>query len=76
MAAQRSVPTAAEQEAAFQLHLDSTATYFAAVREAGDLPWFAEGSPRRTEALAQLGLPEETSGLDLRRAMFLRRHRR
>ncbi|MCW2551142.1 MAG: hypothetical protein JWR78_923 [Mycobacterium sp.] len=63
------------QEAAFQRHLEQTVPYFDAVREAGDLPWFSPGHPRRAEVVEKLGLAEDISQLDFRRALWQRRYR-
>lgn len=64
-----------DRERAFQTHLQRTTNYFAAIRDAGDLPWFAVGHPRRAKLLERLGLPEGISEEDLRRAFFMERYR-
>ena len=66
--------TADEREAAFQRHLESTANYVAAIRRAGDLPWFQD-----PEHLAKLepsypGISERP-GIEARR-MFSSRYTR
>ncbi len=64
-----------DRERAFLKSVESRVNYFAAIREAGDLPWFAVGHPRRDEVIARFGLPEDVSELDLRRAFFMERYR-
>lgn len=61
-------------EEAFQLHLERSAVYFAAVEAANALPWFAD--PEKSKAVIdRLGLPEDISELDLRRALFMERYK-
>ena len=48
--------------------------YLAAVREAGDLPWFEVGHPHRAVIVAQLGLPDDIEAMALRRALWERRY--
>lgn len=71
-----SARTDADHEAAFQRHLDRTVNYFAAIKDAGDPAWFEAGHPRRAEAVARFGLPEDVSEIDLRRVFFMRRYER
>lgn len=59
----------------FEDYTASSENYVAAIREAGDLPWF-EDPERRSRAAAQLGLPEDTDPMELRRALWARRHKR
>lgn len=66
--------TTADQEAAFQRHLQMTTPYFDAVRLAGDLAWFEHGHPRRGEVVTRLGLSDDIDETELRRALFMRRH--
>lgn len=66
---------AKDREVAFQRHLQMSAKYFEAIREAGDLAWFEDGHPRRYVILSQLGLDDDIEETDLRRALFMRRFR-
>lgn len=66
--------SAEDREADFQRYLQASTNYFAAIREAGDLAWFEDGHPRRYVALAQLGLDDDVTEIELRRAMFMRRY--
>lgn len=63
-----------EREAAFQEYLKHSAPYDAAIREAGDLPWH-EDPERLARVAQQLGLPEDSEPLTVRRALFNRHHR-
>lgn len=65
--------TEEQHESAFQRHVERTENYFAAIRANGDQPWFSVGHPRRAKALERLGLPEDTTEEDLRRAFFMKR---
>uniref|UniRef100_A0AB39U256 Tail assembly chaperone n=1 Tax=Mycolicibacterium phage Alyssa1 TaxID=3240801 RepID=A0AB39U256_9CAUD len=58
----------------FEQYLERSEPYFAAVREAGDLPWF-EDPEKRAAAAVKLGLSAETDPLELRRALWERRNR-
>lgn len=62
------------REARFQEHLTRSKPYFAAVRAAGDLPWFCEGHDRREVVIEALGLPADIAELDLQRALFMKRY--
>lgn len=62
-----------DEEAAFQRHLEQSTNYFNAVRKHGDLPWFEQGHERRAKRIEELGLAEDVSEEDLRRAVFMRR---
>ena len=64
-----------DREAAFQHQLDRTATYFDAVRENGDVPWFDD-----PEHLARLepsfpGISDHP-GIEARRMVFTGRYTR
>lgn len=59
----------------FEEYEARSASYFDAVREAGDLPWF-EDPEKRAPALSVLGLPEDTPPIELRRALWERRYTR
>ena len=63
-----------DREEAFQWHLKKSVNYFNTIREAGDLPWFAEGNPKRDERIKDLGLQADVSDEALRRAVFMRRY--
>lgn len=70
----RTNSTDKHREELFQRSLERTANYFDAIRANGNLPWFAVGHPRRDEVITRLGLPEDISEEDLRRAFFLARY--
>lgn len=65
---------AVDMEAAYQRYLAATENYNAAIREAGDLPWWADPS-RRAAVCRRIGIPEDTEPAEVRRALF-QRHRR
>lgn len=50
------------------------ADYVAAVHAAGDLMWFEQGHPKREQMITELGLPDDVSDDELRRALFDRRY--
>ncbi|GAA2556098.1 hypothetical protein [Mycolicibacterium diernhoferi] len=56
-------------ERAFQAHLASTVSYFAAVEAAGDVPWFCDPAK-----LVKLGIMA-TEPMEARRELFMRRYR-
>lgn len=62
-----------ERERKYQHHLATTVQYFAAIREAGDLPWF--DSPERLAALESRcpGI-SQTPGEPARRRLFMTRY--
>ncbi len=63
-----------ERTSTFEEYLERSESYVEAIRTAGDVPWFAAGHPRRSEVVARLGLPENISEIDLRRALWARRN--
>lgn len=68
--------TPEEREAAFGVMLQRTVPYYEKVAADGDLAWFAKGDPRHAAVAAKLGQPEDTTELDLRRSLFMRRYER
>lgn len=66
---------ATDREAAFQRHLDGTVNYFAAIRAAGDLPWFEDAE--RLERLEERypGI-SRLPAIDARRLFFAGRYSR
>jgi len=70
------VTSEADREASYQRHVEMNAPYLAKIHADGDLAWFEDWeNPRRITAIHRLGLPENASNNDLRRAVFLRRYR-
>lgn len=55
----------------FEQSLERTEQYMTKIRDAGDLPWF-EDPDRRAKVAARLGLPDDTTALEVRRALFER----
>lgn len=64
---------ASRDPATFEQHLERSVPYVAAVHAAGDLAWFEPGHPRRARVIERLGLADDISELDLRRALWDRR---
>jgi hypothetical protein len=64
--------TDADREAAFAVMVARTEPYFAAVQEAGDLPWF-DHPEKRAAAIERLELTGDVEPMELRRALFDRR---
>jgi hypothetical protein len=63
----------ARPQTSFEGYLANSEPYFAAVREAGDVVWFEDES-KRAQTAQRLGLPADVPELELRRALFERRH--
>ncbi|MCV7217149.1 hypothetical protein H7J51_17910 [Mycobacterium crocinum] len=61
-------------ETSFEEYLERSEPYFAAVREAGNLPWF-EDPEKLAATAAKLGLPADADPMKLRRALWERRNR-
>jgi hypothetical protein len=59
----------------FERYLEQTENYFAAIRAAGDLPWF-EDPEKRAEIVARMCLPQDIDPLELRRMLFERGRRK
>lgn len=64
-----------ERVETFEQYLERSEPYNAAVRAAGDLPWF-EDPEKRAEIAEQLGLPTDTDPMELRKALWERRNRK
>uniref|UniRef100_A0AB39U2N4 Uncharacterized protein n=11 Tax=unclassified Caudoviricetes TaxID=2788787 RepID=A0AB39U2N4_9CAUD len=58
----------------FEQYLERSEPYFAAIREAGDLPWF-EDTEKRAATAVRLGLAADAEPLEVRRALWERRSR-
>ena len=63
----------ADDEERFRAYLERTVPYAAAIREAGDLPWW-EDPERSARVAAHVGLPADAPAEDLRRALFFHHH--